>query len=163
MDLAPFVEALNRAVAAAGTASGKEAEAFLDRFAVPLESAVRLSMLNALFAAADEISEALGAGAIHVRLKDGNPSFVVTSAERPAEPDEPAAPPPVPEDDGPTSRISLRLPESLKTRVDDAASRDGLSVNAWLIRVLAATVDGRAEQSRRGGLHVGQSYVGWTR
>ena len=52
------------------------------------------------------------------------------------------APTPVPEPDEGTSRISFRLPESLKSRVEDAAAADGLSVNAWLVRAVTQTLDG---------------------
>ena len=46
------------------------------------------------------------------------------------------------------ARITLRLPESLKAAVEAAASREGLSVNTWLLQVLARSVETRA---RRGG------------
>jgi hypothetical protein len=76
-------------------------------------------------------------------------------------------PPPVPEaDDGAVSRINLRLPDSLKGRVEQAAGREGLSVNSWLVRAAAAALD-RADPDRRrtvsrqsGGT---QRYTGWAR
>ena len=39
-----------------------------------------------------------------------------------------------------TSRINFRLPDQLKTRIEEAAGRDGLSVNAWLVRAATAAV-----------------------
>jgi len=66
-------------------------------------------------------------------------------------------------DEGGTARFSLRLPEQLKPRVEAAAAQAGLSVNAWLVRVVAAAVErgqasGRAERSRSS---LGQSFRGW--
>ena len=168
MELAPYIEELTRALATAGEAGGAEVQAVLDRFTAPLESAIRLAMLNVLSGAADEISLDLAPGSVDVRLRGGNPEFVV----RPALIDEaPAEEPPAPvfttaDEEGATARISLRVPERLKTRVDEAAGREGLSANAWLVRVVAAAVDGsgrnqgtqpKANRSRG----IGQSYVGW--
>ena len=49
--------------------------------------------------------------------------------------DAPAAAPAA--DDAFTARITLRLPDSLKASVEEAASRDGVSVNAWIVKALA--------------------------
>jgi hypothetical protein len=172
MELAPYIEELTRALASAGEAGGAEVQAVLDRFTAPLESAIRLAMLNVLSGAADEISADLAPGSVDVRLRGGNPEFVV----RPALLDELSVPqpptPPTPpvftaaDEEGATARISLRVPERLKVKVDEAAGREGLSANAWLVRVVAGAVDGagqnqgtppRANRSRG----IGQSYVGW--
>jgi hypothetical protein len=42
------------------------------------------------------------------------------------------------------ARINFRPPESLKVRIEEAAARERLSVNAWLVRATSAAVDGRA-------------------
>ena len=42
------------------------------------------------------------------------------------------------------ARITLRLPQSVKTRVDEMASSEGISTNAWLIR---AVMDALADRS----------------
>ena len=34
------------------------------------------------------------------------------------------------------ARISLRLPQSVKVKVDEIAAADGISTNAWLIRAV---------------------------
>ena len=58
-------------------------------------------------------------------------------------------------------RINLRLPEQLKTGVEQAAARERLSVNAWLVRVAAAAVAQDDPHPRRG--RPGQSFTGWVR
>ena len=69
------------------------------------------------------------------------------------------------DDDGGDSRIKLRMPESLKARVEQSATREGLSVNSWLVRAAGAALE-RADPSRR---HIGnvlrssQQYTGWAR
>ena len=42
-----------------------------------------------------------------------------------------------------SARITLRLPESLKTSVERAADREGISTNAWLIRAIARATESR--------------------
>ena len=49
--------------------------------------------------------------------------------------------PPLEPDESGMARVTLRLPESLKQRIEDAAARHSLSVNSWLVRAVTAAVD----------------------
>jgi hypothetical protein len=167
MDLTPYVENLRRELAVAADAGGEEARALAERLSAPLESAVRLTLLEALSAAADEITRELAPGSVELRLRGGEPSFAVSPApaDEPAE-DTPEPPPLATEgDEGETARINLRLPGQLKAGVERAAGREGMSVNAWLVRVTAAALnrtDTDRRRSPRGG-RIGDSYSGWVR
>jgi hypothetical protein len=68
-------------------------------------------------------------------------------------------------DDSGTSRINLRLPDALKSRVEEAAAREGLSINAWLVRAAAAALEpGRVgHRAERPATKAGQRYTGWVR
>jgi hypothetical protein len=169
MDLTPYVENIRRELAVAADAGGEDARTLAERLAAPLESAVRLMLLDALSAAADEITSDLAPGSVELRLRAGEPEFVVTPApaDEPGEPERDTAPPLVaPEgDEGETARINLRLPGQLKAGVERAAGREGLSVNAWLVRVTAAALnrnDPDRRRPQRGG-RIGDSYSGWVR
>src|SRR3954470_3313109 len=134
MDLTPHVEQIRGQLAVAAEAAGEEAVALAERLTAPLESAIRLTLLDALSAAADEITRDLAPGSVEVRLRRRDAEFAVAlpAATEPAVQE--AEPPPPPEaDDGAVARITLRLPEQLKQRVEEAASRDRLSINAWLV------------------------------
>src|SRR5262249_57466849 len=96
MELEPYVETLRQELAAAAEMAGTEARELAERLATPLESAARLALLEALSAAADEITRDLAPGSVHVRLRGREPSFVVTPAQLPDSFAEPAAPPPAP-------------------------------------------------------------------
>ncbi|MFF4245644.1 toxin-antitoxin system HicB family antitoxin [Streptomyces sp. NPDC001822] len=172
MDLTPYVDTLRRELAVAAEAGGDEARALAERLTAPLESATRLAMLNVLSAATDEITRELAPGSVDVRLRGLDPDFVVTrpptdggTGTQPAAAAEPLqAPSPVDGDEGGTARVNLRLPTHLKARAEEAANREGLSVNAWLVRAVSAAVDGgarprTAEKTRS----VGQSFTGWVR
>jgi hypothetical protein len=171
MDLTPYVDTLRRELAVAAEAGGDDARELAERLTAPLESATRLTMLSVLSAAMDEITRELAPGSVDVRLRGLDPDFVVTlpPAEDSTPALEPAAPvvePPAPGDgdDSGTARVNLRLPAHLKTRAEEAAGREGLSVNAWLVRAVSAALDGapqpRGPQKNRTS---GQSFTGWVR
>jgi hypothetical protein len=168
MDLAQYVDALRRDLGVAAEAGGEDARALAERLTAPLEPAVRLMLLDALSAAADEITRELAPGSVELRLRAGEPDFVVTVpvADAPAPDAAPAAPAhPPQEDEGATARINLRLPEQLKAGVERAASRERLSVNAWMVRVAAAAIareDPDRRPPQRGG-RIGDAYTGWVR
>src|SRR5258705_10236769 len=169
MDLTQYTENLRRELAVAADAGGQDARALAERLTAPLESAVRLMLLDALSAAADEITRELAPGSVELRLRAGEPDFVVmpVPVDGPEEP-APDAPPPLapPEaDEAATARINLRLPEQLKAGVEQAASRERLSVNAWLIRVAAAALahDDPDHRPRQRAGRIGQAYTGWVR
>ncbi|MET9578540.1 toxin-antitoxin system HicB family antitoxin [Streptomyces sp. DT199] len=172
MDLTPYVETLRRELAVAAEAGGEEARELAERLTAPLESATRLTMLNVLSAAMDEITRELAPGSVDVRLRGLDPDFVVTpppahggASAEPSAPVEPLrAPTPADADEGGTARVNLRLPAHLKARAEEAAAREGLSVNAWLVRAVSAAVDGgtrprTAEKTQS----LGQSFTGWVR
>ncbi len=138
---------------------------------------MRLTLLEALSAATEEISGELAPGSVDVRLRGGMAEFVVTPPPVPAAPaaadtvvDPVEVRLPVAEgDDTPMVRINLRLPANLKALIEDAAAAGGLSVNAWIVRAAAA---GLANEGRRAPRPapaqqpdrvVGQSYSGWGR
>lgn len=167
MDLTTYVDNLRRDLTVAAEAGGDEARELAERLTAPLESAVRLTLFNALSAAADEITSDLAPGSVEVRLRGGEPGFVVTPPVHAEDAEEGAAParpaPPAPEaDEGAMSRINLRLPESLKNRVEEAAAAQHLSVNAWLVRATAAALDGDRPRARPHGKE-GQRFTGWVR
>ena len=173
MDLTPYVDTLRRELAVAAEAGGDEARELAERLTAPLESATRLIMLNVLSAAMDEITRELAPGSVDVRLRGLDPDFVVTlpptgGGSTPTERAEPAealrTPAPADGDEGGTARVNLRLPAHLKARAEEAATQEGLSVNAWLVRAVSAAVDGGARpRTTEKTQTVGQSYAGWVR
>ena len=170
MDLTPYVAKLRDELAIAAEAGGPEARALADRLTAPLESAIRLTLLEALSTAAAEITRDLAPGSVELRLRGLDPGFVVTTwpAVSPAAPEEPPVPPverEVTEATGATTRINLRLPDELKARVEKAADREHLSVNAWLVRAAVDALDAQRPPrgTGRAGAEGGQRYTGWVR
>lgn len=159
MDLTPYVDGLRRELAAAADAGGDATRSLAERLTVALDPAVRLTLLDALSAAAAEITRDLAPGSVDLRLRGREPSFVVTAPDDATPAPSSAAPAPEPADDGATARINFRLPEHLKVRIEAAAAAEGLSVNAWLVRAAAGAVEPERRSTHRGT----RRYTGWVR
>ncbi|MEU1837712.1 YlcI/YnfO family protein [Micromonospora chersina] len=177
MDLTSYVSNLGREFATLAEAGGEESRALVERLTGSLESAIRMTLLDALSAAADEITRDLAPGSVELRLRGREPNFVVTAP--PAEPlgrtagDDTATADGAPDsdllfaEDSPAARINVRLPEQLKTAIEEAAAREGRSVNAWLVRAAAAALQ-RSDRDQRpevrpGGKRSQQRFTGWVR
>jgi hypothetical protein len=182
MELDPYVDKLRDQLAVAAAAGGDDARSLAGRLIAPLDSAVRLMLLDVLAAAAAEITRELAPGSVELRLRGIEPEFVVAPAldaaaalaagERSDAPNPPgswagpgSASGTGTAAEGGVSRINLRLPDQLKSQVEQAAERDGLSTNAWLVRAAATAVDRERPGLRREqpGATGGRRYTGWGR
>jgi len=175
MNLSPFIENIHRQLEASAEAGGEDARLLAERLLAPFDASIRLCLQDALAAAAEEITVELAPGSVELRLRGRDPEFVVTpppndpSVEEVGEGDDASAWPDVVRtsegDEGAVSRINLRLPEHLKSRIERAAADDGLSVNSWLVRAAAAALD-RTDPPRRRERRTSygaQRYTGWAR
>ena len=181
MDLRPHVDNIHHQLAIAAETGGEEARALAQQLAAPLEATIRLTLQEVLAMAAEEITTELAPGSVELRIRGRDPEFVVTAPPLPPNveggshqeepgPDSRSAtsesqPSSVEGDEGAITRINLRLSEHLKSRIEDAAAREGLSINAWLVRA-AATALNRTEVARQSARRAplgAQRYTGWTR
>jgi hypothetical protein len=137
MDLSPYLEALRRDLAAAAAPGGPEIARAAELLAGSLEASVRLCLLEALSDATAEITSQLDAASVEVRLRGREAALVVTEAPQFTSP---PPPPPPPGDSPDLARVTLRLPEPLKEQVEQVASVEGVSVNAWLVRAISGAL-----------------------
>lgn len=137
MDLSPYVDALRGDLEAAAAAGTEETQATARRLSGALDAALRLCLVDALSAMAAEVTASSDVE-VEIRMHGREPEVVISAAS--AAPG--ADPGPVDDalDDGGTARLTVRLPESLKERAEDQAAHDGLSVNAWIVRAVAAAL-----------------------
>src|SRR5690242_6917706 len=77
MDLAPYVDDLQRQLSVAAEAGGDEARVVAERLSAQLEAATRLVLLDALSTAAGEITRELAPGSVDLRLRGRDLEFVV--------------------------------------------------------------------------------------
>jgi HicB family len=114
-----------------------------ERLGRTLESSLQLRLFDTLGQAALEVSEQLPSGHVEVRLAGRDVQLVFVA-------DEPGPDPtPPPTEESGNARLTLRMPESLKARVETAAGREGISTNAWLVRAIGWGLD-RTPKRRSG-------------
>jgi hypothetical protein len=162
MELGQYVGDLQRRLSDAAAGGTEETRAAADRLAAGLDAATRLVLLDALSAAAGEITRDLAPGSVDLRLRGREIEFVVTQPGTEPDADE-RLPASVDLEDASTSRTTLRLPDALKARVDEAAAADGLSVNTWLVRAVAAALEPKQRRSAQRALRTGDDFAGWAR
>lgn len=162
MELGPYVSDLKRQLVDAAENGAEDTRAAAERLAAGLDAAARLVLLDVLSAAVGEITRDLAPGSVDLRLRGREIEFVVTQPNAEADTGEPSASA-VDLDDASTSRTTLRLPDALKARVDEAAAADGLSVNTWLVRAVAAALQPKQRRAAQRTLRTGDNFVGWAR
>jgi hypothetical protein len=108
------------------------------RLADSIGSSLRLKLLDLLSQAALELSSKLPSGHVEVRLAGQEPEFVYvdTSGEGSGAAGEELS-----------ARITLRLSDNLKLTVEQAADREGVSTNTWIVRAIARAAESRPARS----------------
>jgi hypothetical protein len=139
VETTPFLDAI-RGDLQALTAGDDAASETAERLGRTLESSLQLRLFDTLGQAALEVSEQLPSGHVEVRLAGRDVQLVFVSDERADD-----APPPASDETG-TARLTLRMPEALKSRVEQAAGREGISTNAWLVRAITRGLDRTAKR-----------------
>ncbi len=145
MDITPYVDSLKRDLLAAAEGAGPEARQTAERLGYAIDPAARLALMEAISQAAAEITAELPSGGVDVRLDGRDLAFVVHTPSNVPTPPAPPAPPMAGEDDeeGGLSRITLRIPESVKAKAEEMAAKSGQSLNTWLVTVVrSATREG---------------------
>jgi hypothetical protein len=151
MDLSPYVQTVRDGVTSAASLADDHTREVADRLGDSIESSTRLALIGALSDAASNISAELAPSSVEVRMVGQDPELVVSVPKGEGEPtvlQPPNDAEPTDEDvlteidDEPVARISLRLPQSVKARVDEVATADGISTNAWLTRAVMDALAG---------------------
>jgi hypothetical protein len=168
VDLDRYVSELQTQLAAAAGPRDEAARAVAEQLNAALDAAVRLVLLGVLSDVAGEITRQIAPGSVDVVLRGRDPHLVVTRPETPvtdgAASSAPAvAAPAEPVDDTVTSRTTLRLPDRLKARVEQAAAAEGVSVNSWFVRAIAAALEPNGRRVPRRETKQGDSFTGWAR
>ncbi len=143
MQIDGYVQALREDLARIAAVGDESTARAAELLAGALESAIGRRLLEAIGEAALELSNQLEEGRVEVRFAGGDPELVFVPDEETAAVE--------PADEAFTARITLRLPESLKARLEAAAARDGVSVNTWLVQMLSRHGEPRPSSGPGGG------------
>ena len=149
MDITPYVENLRRDLLAAAESAGEQARQTAERLGYALDPSARLALMEAISQAASEITAAMPSGSVDVRLDGRDLDFVVQAPQAsPRRPRRLPPPPPAPPAPGDVeeglARITLRIPDSVKNKAEDAAAAAGQSLNTWLVNLVRAATNDHA-------------------
>ena len=141
MDLQPYVDSVREGVNNAAALADESSQEVARKLGAALDSSTRLALIQALSDAAGSISADLAPALVTVPEARNEPTLLQPepAADSVDENDDEEGS----LDDEPVARISLRLPASVKAKVDDAADKDGISTNAWLMRAVLEALPGR--------------------
>jgi hypothetical protein len=128
VELEPHVESLRAELSRLAELGDEHVAAAAQRLSEALGATLSLRLLGLLSEAALEVSSQLPAGHVELRLAGEEPSLVYV----PDDTTQAAS-----AEDGLTARITLRLPDSLKTSLEGAAAQEGVSLNTWIVKALA--------------------------
>jgi len=144
MDIERHVQAIQADLASAAALGDEAAALAAERLAAAVSSSLQLRLLDVLTEATLALNAQLSSGHVEVRLAGRDPELVLVEDRGGA-----ADAPPSPGDDL-SARITLRLPEALKTQIEALASSEGVSANAWIVRALSRSLEPRGTMARTG-------------
>lgn len=158
MDLSQYVERLRADLTDAAAAGDENIRSAAERLVLALDPSSRMVLLEALSDATAEITSELESATVEVRLRGREPEFVVTDlgpVDPPGPPPPPGPhgppgppPPPPPPEEGPdgdvVARVTVRIPEWLKTRAEQRASERSQSLNTWIVNAIKSASGDRS-------------------
>jgi HicB family len=147
MKMSLVVDGLRSDVISVGELGDDTVAEVADRIAEVLGRSIPSRILDLLSEVAAEVSAELPDGRVEIRVAgdDVDLAYVEDAPARPADAEG--------ESDGDrdrgrdmSARITLRLSESLKARVEEGAARQGISVNTFIVRTLEHGASGEHKQ-----------------
>lgn len=144
MQVEGYVQALRGDLARVAAVGDESTARAAELLAAALESSLGRRFQEALAEAALDLSAQLEHGRVEVRVAGGDPElvYVEDAAPRALEP----------ADEAFSARITLRLPESLKSRLEATAAANGVSVNTWLVQTVNRVLEPRPSTAGGGWL-----------
>jgi hypothetical protein len=140
MKMSLVVDGLRSDVVAVGELGDEVVGQVAERIADVLGRSVPGRILDVLSDAAAELTAALPGGRVDVRVAGDDVDLTYVEDE----------PGPTGEDDEQSARISLRLGEGLKARLEAGAAAEGVSVNTFVVHVLERHSNNRSRSNRVG-------------
>ena len=135
MQIDGIIQALREDLVRVAALGDENTSRAAELLSVAIESSLGRRLQDALAEAALELNDQLDSSHVELRVAGHDLQLVLVREDGTA---------PEQADEAFSARITLRLPESLKQQVESAATREGASVNTWLVQALQ-----RAVQTRR--------------
>lgn len=132
MDLTAYTDSLRDDLSAAAALGDEQTRRTAAALASSFEPAARLTLMSALSDLAAEVTAALGDRVVEVRLDGRNVRVVVTGDQPGTETTSDAKARTIEDVTGDISRVTLRMVEQVKAKAEQAATKEGVSLNSWL-------------------------------
>ena len=141
MQIDGYIQALREDLVRVASLGDETTSRAAELLSVEIEASLARRLQDVLAEAALELNAQLDAAHVEVRIAGRDPELVLVREDGS-----------VPEqaDEAFSARITLRLPESLKQRVESAAAREGASVNTWLVQALQRSIESKSSRSISG-------------
>jgi hypothetical protein len=141
MQIDGYIQALREDLVRVASLGDETTSRAAELLSVAIEASLARRLQDVLAEAALELNAQLDAAHVEVRIAGRDPELVLVREDGS-----------IPEavDEAFSARITLRLPESLKQRVESAAAREGASVNTWLVQALQRSVESKSHRSSSG-------------
>jgi len=149
MDLTPYVAAMREDLSTAASAGDENTRRAAAVLAAALEPAARLAIMNALADLAAEVTASLEDHVVEVRLDGRDVQVVVTGTASAHEPPRGEELPP--DEGGDMSRMTLRLFEQLKSKAEQAAAAQGVSLNTFVQQAVQGALHGKGKRGKDWG------------
>ncbi|MDO4607269.1 MAG: CopG family transcriptional regulator [Bowdeniella nasicola] len=147
MNASKHIETLEEALQAAAVLGGPQMQDNARALAAAANSGFRQATLALYDAIAQELNEQLAGVDVVVTVHDGEVSLRAEAHQAPT--------PPPTNDDGESTRTTVRMPANLRAEIEQAAKDSGVSINTWIIDAL------RSALFRRPTIHTSNSLTGW--
>jgi hypothetical protein len=142
MQIDGYIQALREDLIRVASLGDETTSRAAELLSVAIEASLARRLQDVLAEAALELNAQLDAAHVEVRIAGRDPELVLVREDGSIS---------EPVDEAFSARITLRLPESLKQRVESAAAREGGSVNTWLVQALQRSVEPKSHRSISSG------------
>ena len=142
MQIDGYIQALREDLVRVASLGDETTSRAAELLSVAIEASLARRLQDVLAEAALELNAQLDAAHVEVRIAGRDPELVLVREDGSIS---------EPVDEAFSARITLRLPESLKQRVESAAAREGGSVNTWLVQALQRSVEPKSQRSISSG------------
>lgn len=162
MDLEPVIEGIAADLRKSASVGGEATERVADLLISGSEPALRLRLIEALHGAARELEDSTPGVRVEVRLEGRDPVLSLAAAAGTAAGAEETAAPGLggyAEDE--LLRLTIRLPEGLKSHVEQAAASVGASINSWIVSALARSLEAPATARPQPGRRMPRRITGF--
>jgi Arc-like DNA binding domain len=141
MELAPIIGGIAEDLRRTASVGDEETRRVAELLVSGIDPTLRLHLIEAIHRAARELEDSAPGATVEVRLTGRDPVLSLLALQSTAEEEGGGGTAVGGYADDELLRLTIRLPEGLKSRVEQAAASVGASINSWIVAALARALD----------------------